>query len=99
MKDLKKYVVIVQKKLKPIVRHHGFILIIALLSFLIFTVLSVNLIIQRPTDDAYREEATKNSITTKFDQATIDRIKLLKRNTESINLDLSSRKRFSPFVE
>lgn len=70
------------KPLRPLLQHHFFFATLALLLILIGAVYVMNQTLQSPSDDAYREEKTRTSISGNFDQATIDKIERLQRSSD-----------------
>lgn len=70
------------KPLKPLLQHHFFFAILALLLILIGAVFVMNQTLQTPSDEAYREEKTRTGISGNFDQATIDKIEHLQRSSD-----------------
>ena len=86
---------------KPVARHSTFILIVVLLGFLIYSVYTVSAIIGQASDSNYRSQQESSTAKTKFDQATIDRIKNLQTSSQS-NTDITfsvNRERQNPFTE
>lgn len=65
-----------------LVRNHYFVVIILLLISISGAVYIVGQTLQLPADDQYRDQKASISITAKFDQATIDKIKQLQRSNE-----------------
>lgn len=89
-----------QARLKPIFKHHVFIVTTLILVGMIVVVFRINQQLQAPTDDTYRRQKESEAIHTNFDQTTIDRIKQLCRGSQGCSVDFGDqRKRFSPFVE
>lgn len=89
-----------QVQLKPIFKHHVFIVTILILAAMIVVVLRINQQLQAPSDDDYRTQKESEAIHTSFDQTTIDRIKELCRGSQGCSVNFGDeRKRFSPFVE
>ena len=87
------------KPLKPIAKRHYFLSLIVILGFLIYAVYAVSqMLLSPPTDEAYRQEKTAKGTKTTFDQATIDKIRELKKSDESSNTQLPSG-RINPFAE
>lgn len=98
MKDLTAQLQSIMQSVKPIARKHMFIATLLVLGFLIYTVTTIDAMLQQTPDDAYRTEQINKETRTTFDQETIDRIRLL-QSSDQANADLGDRSRFSPFVE
>src|SRR2546430_13678577 len=103
MKDLQKQfdaiLSLVLIRVKPVLKHHVFIVIILTLLVMMVAVFRVNQQLQQPSDEAYRQQQESAGIRTTFDQTTINRIKQLRRGGEGGAVDLGNRNRFSPFIE
>lgn len=99
MKSISAQLQPIYRSVQPVLRHHMFIVILTSLGFLIFTVYSINNILQQPEDQEYRMAEEAKQSQTKFDQGTIDRIKKLQSSESSDGIDLGKRSRMSPFVE
>jgi hypothetical protein len=72
-------------KLKPVVKHHYFIVTVVLLSAVAGAIYTVNLTLNSGVDDEYRAKQLQSTIGSKFNQSTkntIDKIKLLQRSTD-----------------
>lgn len=94
MKDITAQLQPILRGVQPVLKHHMFIMVLISLGFLIFTVYSINGMLQQPPDEAYRAEQEAKITQTKFDETTIERIERL-----GTYPDLGPRTRNSPFVE
>ncbi|SRR6266550_1609814 len=97
--NLNDTIIKIKRVLRPITSHMQFMVFILLAMFLILGIFSVNQILQQPTDQAYLDQQQKNSVQTRFDAQTIDKVEQLKRRQENASLDLPSDKRINPFNE
>ena len=91
------------RKLKPIARHHYFIVTVVLFSAVAGVVYFVNQTLNAPTDDDYRTKQLQATIGSKFNKTTkdtIDQIKSLQKSTDasgpSVNFPSG---RINPFAE
>jgi hypothetical protein len=90
-------------KLKPIARHHYFIVMVILFGGVAFAVYTVNETLNAPTDDNYRTTQTNATIGSKFNKSTkttTDQIKALQKSTDATSGEqpLPSG-RINPFAE
>lgn len=91
------------RKLKPIVRHHYFIVTVVLFSAVAGVVYSVNQTLNASTDDDYRTKQLQATIGSKFNKTTkdtIDKIKSLQKSTDASGPDTPfPAGRINPFAE
>jgi hypothetical protein len=91
------------RKLKPLARHHYFIVTIALFSGVAVVIFLVNQTLNVTSDDAYRAEKLRSTIGSKFNKQTkdtIERIKALQKSTDTANPDAPFPPgRINPFAE
>jgi biopolymer transport protein ExbD len=85
--------------LRPITRRLPWVMFVLIAIFLVVSMLQVNQILQKPTDQSYLDEQQKTSIRTRFDAQTIQRIQQLKSREDNASLDLPSSTRINPFNE
>lgn len=90
-------------KLKPLARHHYFIVTIALFSGVAVAIYSVNQTLTTPPDDGYRAQQLQSTIGSKFNKDTkntIAKIKALQKSTDTKNADVTFPPgRINPFAE
>lgn len=79
-------------------RRMNIIYTVLVLSALIYSILSVNIILGTPSDAAYRAEKEAQSFSTRFDKKTIEKIDSLKGRQEAGSVELPSG-RINPFAE
>lgn len=79
-------------------RRMNIIYTVLVLSALIYSILSVNLILGTPSDAAYRAEREAESFSTRFDKNTIEKIDSLKNRQEAGSVELPGG-RINPFAE
>lgn len=84
--------------LKKILSKHLIIVILLSLFALLYAVYSVNQLLSTPDDEAYRAERQADTVKTRFDQDTIDKLDQLRARQEQASLKLPSG-RINPFVE
>ena len=82
----------------PIKAHHALILFVLLMSVIIYSVISVNSIIQINDDNDYRISAEAKSLTPSFDQATIKKVDELRQSNDNTSITLPGGRR-NPFVD
>jgi hypothetical protein len=87
-----------KKKLAPIMQHHVLIALLIVAGMLMFTVITVDQILNTPSDQGYLAERSKDTIQTRFDDGTIERIEQLRNRQQGTNLKLPGG-RVSPFIE
>jgi hypothetical protein len=97
--EIKKRIISLRNKFKPILKHFPVIIFVLIAGFLIYGVLTVTQILNRPIDQAYLDEQQKNNALTRFDEQTIEKVKNLKNRQENPNLTLPGNKRINPFTE
>jgi hypothetical protein len=72
-------------KLKPLARHHYFIVTVILLSAVGGVIYTVNLTLNSPTDEEYKSKQLQATIGSKFNKSTkdtIEKIKSLQKTTD-----------------
>jgi hypothetical protein len=79
-------------------RHMSIIFVVVVLGALVYSVFSVNLILGMPSDEAYRMQKEAESFSTRFDDATIEKIDGLKDRQEAGDIQLPGG-RINPFAE
>lgn len=89
--ELKKFGVTLRRRM-------SIIYVVVVLAGLIYTILSVNLILSTPSDAEYRTTKEAESFSTRFDEATIKKIDGLKARQEAVNIELPGG-RINPFAE
>lgn len=79
-------------------RRAAIIFIVAILAGLVYSVMTVNLILNAPSDDEYRTTKESQETSTQFDKATIQRIDALgdRQTTPAPTLPAG---RINPFIE
>lgn len=82
-----------------ILKYHLIIALLAVSSFLIFSVITVSAILSGTQDIDYAEEQQANAVKTKFDDSTIQKINELRSREENPSLDLPDNGRRNPFRE
>ncbi|HSE61351.1 MAG TPA: hypothetical protein VLA88_03575 [Candidatus Saccharimonadales bacterium] len=73
-------------KLKPLVRHHYFIVTVLLLSTVAGVIYTVNQTLNSPTDEEYKGKQFQATIGSKFNKTTTDtinKIKTLQKSTDN----------------
>ncbi|HKX72508.1 MAG TPA: hypothetical protein VJM32_00660 [Candidatus Saccharimonadales bacterium] len=91
------------RKLKPVAKHHYFIVTILLFGGVAAVIYSVNQTLAAPTDDAYRSERLQSTIGSKFNKNardTIEKIKALQKSTDTAVPEANfPAGRINPFAE
>lgn len=91
------------RKLKPIAKHHYFIVSIALFSGVAVVIYLVNQTLNVTSDEAYRTEKMQSTIGSKFNKQakdTIEQIKNLQKSTDAASPDAPFPPgRINPFAE
>jgi uncharacterized membrane protein (DUF106 family) len=89
------------KKLRPLARHRYFVLTMVILLSLIVAVYLMTQTLNSPTDDDYRNQKENESIQSRFDTKTIDKIEALQKSSEAGNsaMNLPPNTRINPFAE
>lgn len=88
--------------LRPIAKHHYFIVTIILFSGVGVGVYWVNETLNMPGDDAYRMQQQQSTIGSKFNQSTKDtitKIEALQKSTDSTPASTLPAGRINPFAE
>ena len=88
----------VKHLVRPIQAHHTTIMFVLLMGVLIYSVVLVSSAIQPTEDSEYRATAEAKSITTQFDQATIEKVDNLRQHNDNEAIQLPSGRR-NPFVD
>ncbi len=87
------------KASRAVLRYHLVLTVIITCGFLIFVVLTVNNILSHTQDEDYdTEQHALNSVRTRFDEKTINKINELKSRQENPSLSLPEGRR-NPFNE
>lgn len=79
--------------------HNRIIYFILFMCALIVAVASLNIAINQPTDQAYRDEKMKEAQSPRFDEATIEKIQNLNATQQTIIDPPPSGQRINPFGE
>jgi hypothetical protein len=87
-----------QKLAAPVLRHHVVIAFVVVSGVLMYAVITVNQILSTPTDETYFAERSRDTIQTRFDDGTIQRIEQLGDRKQRPSLSLPGG-RINPFVE
>lgn len=88
---------VLDKASTPVKKYHALILFTLLMSVVIYSVYSVNIILQTPDDANYRAEAETKSLKTSFDQATIKKLDELRESNTNSPIELPAGRR-NPFI-
>lgn len=96
--DTASLLTVLQQVTKPIKAHHALILFLLLMSVIIYSVISVNSIIQINDDTQYRLSAEAKSLTPSFDQSTIKKVDDLRQSGDNTSITLPGGRR-NPFVD
>lgn len=86
-----------QKVTDPIAKHSAVIIMVAAMSVLIYSILTVRDIIMFQDDTAYRQEQSVNRINGTFDKETITKINNLKASSDNTTIELPQGRR-NPFI-
>lgn len=86
----------IERLFTPFRKHHALLFILLALSVTIFAVYSVNQILSLPVAAEYQAEAEANSLKTRFDRSTIDKITELRERTDTQDESLPTG-RINPF--
>lgn len=89
--------VTVQRIIDPIAKHSTVIMAVAAISVLIYSMITVSMIITVQDDVAYRQAQSQNRISGAFDKTTINKVNNLKASSDGSSIDLPSGRR-NPFV-
>lgn len=81
-----------------IARHHVIIFLVISLGSLTYAVYTVNQTLSMPTDSNYQTEQLSKSISTRFDENTIDKVNQLRSRQEAAAVRLPGG-RINPFNE
>lgn len=91
------------RRLRPLARHHYFIVTILLFSGVGAVVYFVNQALAAPTDDTYRSERMQSTIGSKFNKSardTIEQIKSLQKSSDTTVPEANfPAGRINPFAE
>lgn len=89
------------EKLKPLLKHHYFVVIFLILCGLVFAVFEVNNTLGAVQDETYKQQKEAQSLQAKFDEATISKIEALQKSTDSGSSvpTTSTGLRTNPFAE
>lgn len=91
------------RKLKPLAKHHYFIVSIALFSGVAVVIYLVNQTLNVTSDEAYRTQQMQSTIGSKFNKQTkdtIEKIKTLQKSTDAASPDAPFPSgRINPFAE
>lgn len=91
------------RKLKPLARHHYFIVTIVLFGGVAAVIYSVNQTLTTTTDEAYRAERMQSTIGSKFNKNardTIEKIKSLQKSSDTAVPEANfPAGRINPFAE
>lgn len=79
--------------------HNRMIFFLLFIFGLIYAVLSLNLVLGKPSDEDYRSKKLSEARATRFDQTTIDQINTLNTKTQLDPGALPVNQRISPFSE
>lgn len=79
-------------------RHAGVIFVIVILAAVVYSVSSVNLLINAASDDAYRSEKERELTSTQFNRKTIEKIEALGERDNPPTPTLPAG-RINPFLE
>lgn len=86
------------KPLRTVLAHHAIIVIFLGLSAIVYAVFTINQLLSIPDDEAYRAEKQADTVKTRFDQDTINKLERLRARQEQMTLQLPAG-RIDPFVE
>lgn len=98
MIDIKNIQKKVAKSLRPIATHHIFIVFVFVISFIAYTLYTVDSVLSQPPDAQYASDQQSEAISTKFDEKTIDKVNMLKNRQENSSTELPTG-RINPFTE
>jgi hypothetical protein len=91
------------RKLKPLAKHHYFIVSIALFSGVAVVIYLVNQTLNVTSDEAYRTQQMQSTIGSKFNKQTkdtIEKVKALQKSTDAASPDAPFPPgRINPFAE
>lgn len=91
------------EKLRPIAKHHYFIVTVLLFSGVALAIFLVNETLNSPSDEDYRTRQSQSTIGVKFNRAaqdTIDKIKSLQKSTDPAKANAPFPPgRINPFAE
>lgn len=87
-----------QKMGMALKRHAGIIFVVIVLAALVYSISAVNIVLNTPSDQAYRDEKESEVTNTQFDRATIQKIEAL-GDRQSIAPPTLPTGRINPFVE
>lgn len=98
MKNITEDLAPIIRPFKVILSHHAIIVTLLGLLAVMYAVYTINQLLAMPDDDAYRAEKQADTIKTRFDQDTINKLERLRARQEQMTLDLPAG-RIDPFVE
>lgn len=98
MKNISEQLSPVIQPLKSILSHHAIIVTLIGLLSVVYAVFTINQLLAMPDDDAYRAKKQAETVKTKFDQDTINKLERLRDRQQQITLDLPGG-RIDPFIE
>lgn len=89
---------ILERVTTPVKTRHALIMFVLLMGVVIYTVYTVSDIIKINDDPTYRSEAEAKSLTTRFDQQTIQKVNNLTESDSNAPINLPGGRR-NPFVD
>ena len=87
-----------ERIITPVRTRHALIMFVLLMGVIIYSVYTVSNTIQINDDPTYRSEAEAKSLTTRFDQQTVQKINGLKESDSNAPINLPGGRR-NPFVD
>lgn len=88
----------IQKTGQSLKRRAGIIFVVIVLASLAYSINAVNIVLNTPTDQAYRDEREAEITSTQFDRTTIKKIETLENRQSNATPTLPSG-RINPFIE
>lgn len=82
-----------------LLHHSAMIYFVLFVCVLIGAILGLNLILSKPSDETYRSEKLRDTQSTRFDTATIEKIQNLNAKQQTATDSLPTGQRTNPFGE
>lgn len=79
--------------------HNAMIYFVLFVCVLIGAILGLNIILSKPSDETYRSEKLRDTQSTRFDTATIEKIQNLNAKQQTATDSLPTGRRTNPFGE
>lgn len=86
-----------QRVTNPITKHLTVIIVVAAIGVLIYSILTVRMIVMLQDDAVYRQKQSENRINGNFDKQTITKVNNLKVSSDTSTIDLPQGRR-NPFI-